>query len=86
MGTTIFPILLVFTEPSLPVSVFGAGTPEVASPTADDCLSMSVAEVLMVSLGTAANDPAAEVVAGSVPSAAVLTPGVRWSVSSLALD
>ena len=31
----------------------------------------------MVSLGTAANEPAAEVVAGSVPSAAVLTPGVK---------
>ena len=36
VGTTIFPILLVFTEPSLPVLVFGAGSPEVASPPADD--------------------------------------------------
>ena len=40
----------------------------------------------MVSPGTTATEPPAEVVTGSVPTVAVSTPEVRWPVSSLALE
>ena len=35
-GTTWLTMVLVFAEPSLPVLVLGAGTPEVTSPPRDD--------------------------------------------------
>ena len=40
----------------------------------------------MVSPGTTATEPPADVVTGGVPTVAVFTPEVRWPVSTLALE
>ena len=73
--TAPFTIVLVFAGPSSTDFVLDAGTSEVVSPPGGEELPFAVAEVLVVSPGTAAAKSPAEVVASGVPSADVLTPG-----------
>lgn len=83
-GTTWLTMVLVFPEPSLPVLVLRAGTPEVTSPPRDNGVRMSWADVWIVSPDLVAN--AAEVATRGTPAVAVADPNVRSLGSSLALD
>ena len=82
MGTIPFTLVLVLAEPSLSVLEFGAGVPEVASPTEGEWSAMSLEEVLMASPGTTVDESPAEVAAGGISPVLVVTP----AASLLLLD
>ena len=73
--TAPFTIVLVFTGASSTDFELDAGTPEVASPPGGEELPFTLAEVSMVSPGTAADEPQTEELDSRLKKKKIVSPG-----------